>query len=217
MFIKIEKKIIKHTKRKDLLLKIVTKTMLAEAMILLVSITMAAPVVLDPEIYPNEIAVYFDREKWCFTVVGVVSAIEINEQISDGQKSITLYGDIKPQQDIHELMSEIVVNSTDFTTSKLERLENLASMVQRGWYDFEPSYKPGASKANFFIDAYPVLIALALIISYIAGVIFGLGLSIRVSSGMSTFRNNNKNKNEFMEAEETPQSALCQWGAIQKC
>ena len=96
-----------------------------------VALTLATPVLVDPEINPNEISVYFDREKWCFTVVGVVNMIELSEQLADGQTSISLYGNITRGLDIQDLMTEIVLNTTDTELSSLEKIE--AKYSADGW------------------------------------------------------------------------------------
>ena len=93
-----------------------------------------APVIVDLDIQPDEIAVFHDEEKWCFTIVAVVSFIEIHERWSDGQTSMELFGDIKPQEDLHTLMQKMVVNSSDVTESSSDRL---TAMSQRGWLSSE--------------------------------------------------------------------------------
>ena len=95
----------------------------------------AIPIVVDPDIQSNEIAVYFDQEKWQFTVVAVVSALEIREHLTNGHKYLVLDGKIGPERDIGELLKNrlalpelaastaTITNSTDFIE------ENLATVI----------------------------------------------------------------------------------------
>ena len=139
----------------------------------IVTAVISAPVVVDPEIYPGEIAVYFDREKTCYTVVGIVPFIEMNERHSDGHTSMVLYGDIKPQQDIQNLMQKMVLNSTDSETS---RTKNLEVLVQRGWL------QPETFQANTFDEDYGhiYLAVLAIFLAFIAGISIGINVAFKM-------------------------------------
>ena len=146
-----------------------------------VAMTLSTPVLLDPEIYPNEISVYFDREKWCFIVVGVVNMIEISEQLAGSQTSISLYGNITRELDIQDLMSEMVLNMTDPELSALEKIE---AMSQHGWLEnSDPKSKKAslnseAKNTNTFNTDYQMIFLLTLFIAFVSGIIAGLGLAM---------------------------------------
>ena len=149
--------------------------------LILIAVSLAAPILLDPEVSPNEISVYFDREKWYFTVVGVVNMIELSERHADGQTSITLYGNITRDLDIQDLMNEVVFDTANTDMSPLDKME---AMAAHGWVRDSQNEKPlenDPQYSSFFIGGYPTTFLMTLFIAYISGVIFGLGLALRVS------------------------------------